>query len=205
MIHWISGRYTTRVNGMGSLVYYGGDKPNDLRCPDCPERDTCVEYQHTERKANKMDMCVFRREVDVEDHSMILMELEGGIQASYTQCHFAPDYCRNYTFIGTEGRIENLDDSSQVIVKLRDRSVRWGNLADRRLNVKPARGGHGGADPLVCRDFIDMLLTGKKPVATPLAGRMSVAVGCAATESVRSGGVPVAIAALDDELKSFVY
>ncbi len=205
MIHWITGRYATRVTGMGGLVYYGGDKPNDLRCPECSIRDSCVEFQHTDGKANKMDMCVFRREVDVEDHSMIMMELEGGIQASYMQCHFTPDYCRNYTFIGTEGRLENLDDSSRVVLKLRDRSRRWQNLADRTIDVKPARGGHGGADPLVCRDFVEMLLSGKKPVATPLAGRMSVAVGCAATESIRNGNTPVPIPPLDAGLKDFAY
>ncbi|GIQ66513.1 hypothetical protein PACILC2_50810 [Paenibacillus cisolokensis] len=38
-----------------------------------------------------------------------------------------------------------------------------------------------------------MLLDGKEPVAQPLAGRMSVAVGCAATESMRSGGAVVRV------------
>jgi hypothetical protein len=36
----------------------------------------------------------------------------------------SPDYCRNYTFIGTEGRIENLDDDSKVIVRTRDQAKR---------------------------------------------------------------------------------
>ncbi len=206
MIHWITGQYATRVTGMGSLDYYGGDKPNDLRCPDCPDKDECVEYHHREgRGSNSMDLCVFRREVDVEDNSTIMMELDGGIKATYMQCHYTPDYCRNYTFIGTEGRIENLDDSTKIIVKTRNRSKRWANLAHREYNVKPAAGGHGGADPVICKDFIDMILEGKRPIATPLAGRMSVAAGCAGTESLRNGSLPVEVKPLPDELKDKVF
>jgi len=194
MIHWITGHYGKRVIGFGSLDYYGGDKPNDLVCNECDEKETCVEYQYKEGgKANKMNMCVYRKEIDVEDNSTILIELDNGIKATYMQCHYTPDYCRNYTFIGTEGRLENLDDGSQVIVKLRNRSNRWKNLADHRYNVKPAAGGHGGADPLLARDFLDMIFEGKEPVATPMAGRMSVAVGVAGTHSIRNNSCAVDI------------
>jgi predicted dehydrogenase len=193
MIHWITGHYGRRVVGFGSLDYYGGGKPDDLVCNECDERDTCVEYQHTEGQANQMNMCVFRQEIDVEDNSTIMFELDNGIKATYMQCHYTPDYCRNYTFIGTEGRMENLDDNSQVIVKLRNRSQRWKNLADRSYDVKPATGGHGGADPLIARDFVEMILDDKEPLAPPLAGRMSVAVGCAGTHSIRNGSCMVEI------------
>lgn len=206
MIHWLTGRYTVRVAASGGLDYYGGDKPDDLHCPDCPEKDTCVEYYHVDAASdNKMDLCVFRKEVDVEDNSIVMLELEGGLRASYMQCHFAPDYCRNYTLIGTEGRIENLDDGSRVIVRMRDRSNRWRNLADRDLRVKPAAGGHGGADPLICKDFLDMLLEGRRPLATPLAGRMSVAAGCAATWSIRNEWQPVALAPVPATIRDRVY
>jgi predicted dehydrogenase len=148
-----------------------------------------------------MNMCVFRKGVDVEDQSTVIMELEGGIKAVYLQCHYTPDYWRDYTFIGTEGRMENLDDESKVIVKTRDRSKRWKNLADQVYDIKQAAGEHGGADPLICKDFVDMVLDDKKPVATPLAGRMSVAVGCAATESIRKGLGMVVIRPVPANLK----
>jgi len=212
MIHWITGKYTKRVAAMGSLMYYGGRNPNDLTCPNCPKKETCVEFYdpfpnaQTARKANRMNMCVFRKEVDVEDSSTVMMELDGGIQAMYTQCHFTPDYFRNYVFIGTEGRMENLDDSTKVAVKLRKRSKRWKNLSsDLVHDIRPADGGHGGADPVICRDFIDMIRESKMPISTPLAGRMSVAVGCAATESLRAGWKPVAIPALPPAVKGKVF
>ncbi len=71
--------------------------------------------------------------------------------------------------------------------------------------MPPAEGGHGGADPVICRDFIDMIADGKRPLATPLAGRMSVAVGCAATWSLRNGWQPVTIPAVPAEIRDRVY
>jgi hypothetical protein len=38
-----------------------------------------------------------------------------------------------------------------------------------------------------------MVMDGKEPIAPALAGRMSVAVGCRASESLRHGGVPLAV------------
>lgn len=206
MIHWLTGRYTKRVAATGGLDYYGGDKPDSLRCPKCGEKDTCIEYQHWDSvSGNDMDMCVYRKEVDVEDSSIMMMELEGGIRASYMQCHFTPDYWRNYTLIGTEGRIENLDDSGNVVVRMRNRSKRWRNLAHCNVEVKQAEGGHGGADPLICKDFVDLVIDGKKPLATPLVGRMSVAVGCAATWSLRNNWQPVSIPPVPGDIQSKVY
>jgi len=190
MIHWITGCYAKRVAAFGGLDYFGGEKPNDLTCPECSKKDTCVEAQFGGRRVQ----CVFRREVDVEDNNVVIMELEGGIKASYLQCHFTPDYHRNYVFIGTEGRMENGEPDQKVWVKTR-RSNTWRELADRTYDVKRAVGGHGGADPVICEDFVDMVLNGKEPIATPLAGRMSVAAGCAAAYSQRHGGVPVDIPA----------
>ncbi|MBU0606442.1 MAG: gfo/Idh/MocA family oxidoreductase, partial [Armatimonadetes bacterium] len=64
----------------------------------------------------------------------------------------------------------------------------WKELADRTYDIRPAMGGHGGADPVITEDFLDMVLEGKEPLATPIAGRMSVAAGCAGADSMRSGG-----------------
>jgi predicted dehydrogenase len=189
MIHWITGKYTRRTAAFGGLDFFGGNKPNKLECSACPERESCTEVNQWPHH----EYCCFRKEVDVEDNSVMIMDLEGGIKATYTQCHFTPDYFRNYTFIGTEGRIENLDDHSRVICLTRSRSKKSKNLSNRTYDIKPAEGGHGGADPVICNDFLDMILAGKEPVSTPVAGRMSVAVGCAATESLRHGGKIVAI------------
>ncbi|HLR11304.1 MAG TPA: Gfo/Idh/MocA family oxidoreductase [Sporosarcina sp.] len=182
VIHWLTGKYTKKVSAFGSLDYYGGDMPNDLTCPTCDLKNTCPEYvEHT------FTECAFREEIDVEDNNMLIMELEGGIKASYLQCHFTPDYERNYTFIGTEGRLENDDVNGKVYVKTRKTNT-WRELSDITYDMKPEQGGHGGADPKITQDFINLILHNKQPLSSPIDGRMSVAVGCAATESLRSGG-----------------
>jgi len=186
MIHWLSGAYSKRVAAFGGLDFFGGDKPNDLTCDVCPEVRTCIEA----RPNSTLRQCAFRKEVDVEDNQVMIMELDGGIKASYLQCHFTPDYHRNYVLIGTEGRVENSEPDMKVWVKTR-RSNTYREYADRTYDIKEADGGHGGADPVICSDFLDMVLDGKEPLSTPLAGRMSVAAGCACAESMRNGGRPV--------------
>lgn len=187
VIHWLTDSYATKVSAFGSLDYYGGDKPNDLHCPNCEIKDTCPDVS-----LKKLTQCAFREEIDVEDNSMLIMELEGGIKASYMQCHFTPDYSRNYTFIGTKGRLENDDVNDKVFVKTR-KSGSWQEMSDITYDIKKMEGTHGGADPRICEDFVNLALYNKQPLATPFAGRMSIAVGCAATESIRSGGKVVHI------------
>ncbi len=189
MIHWLSGAYTKRVTAFGALSWYGGDMPNDLECPACDRQDICPDFQIPWPGHEK---CAFRQEIDVEDNNMVLMQLEGGILASYLQCHFTPDYHRNYVFIGTEGRLENSEPDMKVWVKTR-KSNSWRELADRTYEVKRAEGTHAGADPVIARDFLDMVLDGKEPLAPPLAGRNSAAVGCLAADSLRQNGVPLDI------------
>ncbi len=188
MIHWITGEYTNRVASFGSLDYFGGMRPNELTCDECDLANICTEAQPNSPRRQ----CSFREEVDVEDNQMVIMQLNGGIQASYMQCHFTPDYHRNYTFIGTEGRMENFEPEMKIVVKTR-KSGTMRELADREYMIKPASGTHDGADPVICNDFVEMVLDGKEPIATPMAGRMSVAVGCASAESLRNGGMPVDI------------
>ena len=191
MIHWLTGQYTKKVCAFGSLDFFGGDKPNDLTCPECDERHECREYSD-----NRRNQCAFRQEVEVEDNNAMIMELDGGIKASYLQCHFTPDYHRNYTIIGTEGRIENSEPD--MTVKLLTRGTKtWKDLADRTYHIKPAVGTHAGADPVITQDFLDMVLDGKEPLATPVAGRMSVAAGCAGADSLRSGGMMQIVPEID--------
>jgi len=173
---------------MGSLDFFGGNRDNDLVCTECEDLDTCPDVF----AAPTRQQCAFRQEVDIEDNNLVLMELEGGIKAAYLQCHFTPDYVRNYCFIGTKGRMECVDADGPITVLTR-RGNEPLKLANRTYTVKPAEGGHGGADPVIAGDFVNMLLTGKEPVATPLAGRMSVAVGVRAAESLRNGSIPLEV------------
>jgi len=196
VMHWVTGRYTRRVAAFAGLDYFGGDKPDDLQCKDCELIGTCPDDTHemmTEKKPDRQH-CAFRRQVDIPDNYVTIMQLEDGIKAVYTECHFTPDYHRNYVFIGTEGRIENNQLENKIWIWRRkdgrnrqpDETIDLGALDDDRIEEI----GHGGSDAAICRDFVDMVLEDRDPPVPPEAGRMSVAVGCMAQKSADADGMP---------------
>ena len=135
---------------------------------------------------------------------MILMQLDNGVQASYMQCHYAPDSVRNYTFIGTKGRIENVGDSGACQVAVyTTRTDGNAALPDIAYNHKPQSGGHGGSDPAIVQEFVEYVRDGKKATTSPVAARYAVACGCCGTDSLRSGSAPRDIPPLDPEIVAY--
>ena len=89
----------------------------------------------------------------------MLMELETGALCSYQQCHYAPDGWRNYTIIGTEGRIENFCDyHGHTVVRLilllpASERVRVGGrtiVADTNMNFSSGVRNDEKSSPSVC-------------------------------------------------------
>ena len=187
VIHWLGGAYARRVAAFGGLDYFGGDKDDTLTCPECPEAATCPEVQ---TPTNPRQQCVFRGEVDVEDNHVVILELENGVRASYTQCHFTPEYLRNYVMIGTKGRLEMDVEQLKLWMISRPDGHAWERPSIRTdYEIDVSAGWHGGADPLIAQAFLDTVLRGIEPVSHPFAGRMSVAVGCEAYQSLRDRSV----------------
>ena len=136
------------------------------------------------------------------------MQLSNGVLATYMQCHYTPDTCRNYTIIGTKGRIENYGDASDTttIELWDDRKVDSFRLhGDATFRTPPSKGGHGGSDPAIVRSFFAMLRDGTAPNSTPQAARYSVAAGCMGAVSIRAGGIPMNVPPLAAELENYDY
>ncbi|QQE13940.1 Gfo/Idh/MocA family oxidoreductase [Planctomycetota bacterium] len=186
VIHYLAGSHTVRTVGMGMLSVY--DKVADRRGAD-EKGDARIDEGNWPPLEQKGVSPV----IDVEDHSMVMMQMANGVQGSYMQCHYSPDDVRNYTVIGTKGRIENIGDHSteDKIAKVRVWDARNGfnELGDEEIAVPVAEGTHGGADPMIMDDFVRYLKSGELRGATPWDARQSVAVGCLATESLRNGNV----------------
>jgi predicted dehydrogenase len=187
IIHWLAGSYTRRVVAMGKLSVY--DKL-PRRGPEEPVPP--VEFN----RANWPPASTggYSPTIDVEDHSMVLMELENGVQCSYQQCHYTPDDQRNYTIIGTAGRIENFGDHSipdrWCSVHLWNRRTGYSEQGHEVFRIPDINGEHGGADPLLVEDFLRLLRDEPTQGATVTDALMSAATGHMATVSLRSGGVP---------------
>ncbi|MDR3692309.1 MAG: Gfo/Idh/MocA family oxidoreductase [Fimbriimonas sp.] len=182
VLHWLCGGYSETVSAMGGLTVYG-----QIQDRQAPEDHVKVEFRGT---WPPLSLDKLNPVVDVEDLNMVLMKLDNGVLASYQQCHYAPDAWRNYTIIGTEGRIENFGDApGQSVVRLWNHNLqKFSEKGDEEYEVPTATGGHGGADEQIVGEFLEFLRSGTTSVTSPIAARQSVAAGVAATQSVRSGG-----------------
>ncbi|NLW49721.1 MAG: Gfo/Idh/MocA family oxidoreductase [Candidatus Brocadiaceae bacterium] len=194
VLHWLCGGYTCRVTAMGALTLY--DRITDRRSPEEPP-DVSWRMENwpplSQTRLNPV--------IDVEDLNMMLMALDNGVLCSYQQCHYAPDGWRNYTIIGTEGRIENFGDSpGHCEVRLWNRRAHYNGEGDERFPIPAVSGGHGGADPAIVDEFVRYVRDGAKVSTSPVAARFSVAAGCQAAASLRNGSEPMDVPPLPLEI-----
>lgn len=194
IIQYLAGGHTTRVVGMGKLSVYNEVK-NRRREDEKPD----VTFNRNNWPP--LSQTGLSPKIDVEDHSMIFMQLDNGVQASYLQCHYTPDDVRNYTVIGTEGRIENYGDHSDAThwatVHLWNRRMGYQEQGNEVFRIPVLEGSHGGSDPLLLDAFVDFIRTGIRTGATPEDARSAVAVGCMGAESLRNGSAPKDIPPVD--------
>ena len=182
VIHWLAGGYTIRVSGVGDLMVYGdiADRRDnsDRLMTDWYSPDNWPPT--AQRELNPV--------VDVEDISMLQMRLDNGVLASYQQCHFTPDYWRNYTIIGDAGRIENVGDGGgdQIHVWTSRRSQ--GRSPDRVEVIARGTGGHGGADGSLAEEFLRFVRNGGITDVSVVAARQAVATAAVGAQSIRGDG-----------------
>lgn len=199
VLHWLCGGYSTLVNALGGLTLYG--QITDRIAPDAQGKNPGAILEHWPPLTHKG----LNHIVDVEDVSMMNMLLDNGVYVAYQQCHYTPDYWRNYTIIGTEGRLENLGngEDGNTVIKLWNKRHHGYAEADVTIPVIKEAGSHGGADPKIVNEFLEVVRGNAKASTSPVAARYSVAAGVAATESLRSGGQPVAIPRLPETVTAY--
>ena len=187
VIHWFSNAYTSRVVGMGKLSVYD-------QLPRRPKGDPAPPVKINRSNWPPTLMGGFSPEIDVEDHNMLMMQLSNGVQACYTQCHYTPDNHRNYTLMGTEGRIENYGCVSTpdhwASVHLWNRRTGYSEFGHEIFRIPDIEGGHGGADPQVLDDFFNFIQGDASVGANLFDARMAVATAYLGTESLRAGNRP---------------
>lgn len=182
VMHWFADSYSVQVQAMGGQTLY--HQINDRRPVDQPCPKVSVNREHwpplTQKQLNPV--------VDVEDISMVNLLMANGVFASYQQCHYTPDYWRNYTLIGTEGRMENYGDFIDAEIHIWNKRTSYQKHGDQVIRVPVNEGAHGGADSVIIKEFIDYLRDRAIPATTPREARNAVAVACTATNSLRSKG-----------------
>ncbi|WP_331768335.1 Gfo/Idh/MocA family oxidoreductase [Embleya sp. NBC_00896] len=197
VIHWLAGGYTRRVNAMGGLTVYG-----DIGSRRDRTGERMTEWLSMDNWP-PLSQTGLNPVVDVEDLSMMQMQLDNGVFASYQQCHYTPDSWRNYTVIGTEGRLENFGDTEGAEVRVWNRRTGYRAEADVVVRVHTPPGTHGGADPVLVAEFLEFVREGGATVTSPVAAREAVAAGYAATVSLRDGGRPIDVAPVDPKAAAY--
>jgi predicted dehydrogenase len=192
ILHWLCRGYTKRVVGMGGLTLY--DQITDRHDPS--ERGDASWHNENWPPLSQKGLNPI---IDVEDVSMMLMQLDNGVFASYQQCHYAPDGWRNYTIIGTQGRIENFGE----VVKLWDRRYDYNPEGDAEFRTGGHYGGHGGADPSIVAEFVRYVREGGAIATSPIAARYAVAAGYLAAQSLRGGNTPMDVPGLPREIVEY--
>jgi len=185
VMHWLTGCNSTRVSAFGNLSVYN-------RCARRGAKET-GSAAFVKAHWPPLQQGGFSPRMDIEDQTTMIMEMENGVLGSYLQCHFTPDSCRNYTVIGTEGRIENVGDGPNSPIFLWNRrSDTYSMIGDEVHYGNPmAAGGHGGSDLMIVGEFLNYVRGDiDTTTATPQAARMAVAAGYQATLSLRNGGTP---------------
>lgn len=201
IINWIINSKAKNIAAFGSRDLFGGNKPDALTCNKCNEKNKCTEavsgryeiLRTSDGIEEKVlsnfgrNRCAFRKEIDVLDNHQVIIEYENGVKVSYMECHYTPDDNREYTFIGTKGKLK-LDDAANTInVQFRhgmyDRmeTLTYSNLQSGEV--------HGGGDKHILDEFVNALKTGYNPKTGGEEGLEAIKIGIKAHESIRKGEV----------------
>jgi predicted dehydrogenase len=183
LVNWFMDSRPSKVYAVGGLNVYGGQAPEDKRCSTCDEADSCPHVLRDAQEKGVQDFCVFSRACDVEDNSQVIIEYDNNTRAVYTECHFTPEYTREFTLVGDKGKMTAFFDNPGNF---------WIRVAKRFTNEveehrpKAGRGGHGGGDTGLIEEFVDCVKTGRQPLHSIVVARDSTAIAAAAAESIES-------------------
>jgi hypothetical protein len=188
------GSRPVKVHAFGGLDYYGGDEPADKVCSSCEDYHDCservegaVDLDYVKGKTRVEDSCAYSREIDVNDNAVVNVLYESGAKLSYTECHFTPDYVREFSFIGTKGRVRvrmPFHGDNEIAMTFRHRPQK---LVHETVELDP--GGHGGSDNAMLVEFVNAINENRPPLTDIHAGRECAAIAIAAEQSIETGQV----------------
>ena len=196
LLNWYMGGRPKQVFAYGALSYYGGAEPNDKRCRDCERAATCPFFVQHDRFIMDYgaavaidDLCVWAEECDVPDNSVLAVSYDNDTRATFTECHFTPEYTREFTFVGEKGKLYALyNNEGNFLIRVQHR------FTDHIDEYRPiyTGGHHGGGDLRIMDEFIECIRENRQPRANLQAAYDSTVLAICAEESIQTG-MPVDI------------
>lgn len=206
MVNWCIEDEPEKVYALGALKFYGPTRPErGERCSTCAFTHTCefyvdfavnplykALYFDAEKEDGYFrDRCVFADEIDIYDTMNLAILYRSGAQMSYALTAHSPYEGWRLSINGEDGRMEaeDIESSYRSLGPTNRMSIfdRKGNVIT--YDVPKSIGEHGGGD----EQLQERLFSGRQ-IPDPLgymadsrAGAMSILIGVAANQSIRSG------------------
>ncbi|MFQ9679049.1 MAG: Gfo/Idh/MocA family protein [Ruthenibacterium lactatiformans] len=161
----ILGKRPVSVAALTSKMYFKGNKPAGLHCPDCPEYRTCPEssfvVEHRRKEEPSGELCCFARDTGNEDVGAALFTCEDGTLISYHQTFLVKNDAgrRGARFIGTRASAEFDFYTAQLRVDYYDER----HTAVHQFHY-PEGLVHFGGDEALARGFAEMLEGAPSPL-----------------------------------------
>ncbi|MEA4822681.1 MAG: Gfo/Idh/MocA family oxidoreductase [Clostridiaceae bacterium] len=190
--NWIVDQSPVKVYSSGGLDVFGGNAPNDKRCADCEERATCpyavkpsFRTPEEQKFLRVQDGCVYAKECDVPDNGLVLIDYDGGARICYMECHFTPEYTREFMFVGDRGKLTAFFDNEQNF-----KIMVWKRHEPAPVYYYPEKidsNSHGGGDTGIVEAFFRRVREGKPCMVGVQGARDAAAIAIAATKSEETG------------------
>ena len=156
-INFILGIKPISICAMKSKQIFKGDKPNNLFCKDCDEKDTCPEGPYVMKFIKydlpNGDMCCFAKDTGNEDSGSAIIRYESGMHVSYSQNFFARKRAasRGARFLGYNGTLEFdwFTDQLKVFMHNTERVESY--------KLDTSKMSHGGGDQSLMKNFLNIM------------------------------------------------
>lgn len=204
ILNWLAGCSAQNIYATAGLSHYRPKANAARRCRDCSLKFDCPDFDDISYTANNeleetrklirlaeekkggepSDLCLYSSNKDTIDNGIAVINYKNGIRATYTLNVIAARTTRQLRIVGSEGMLEA--DLEKATIECTERHTR------RKINYdlkEMSKGGHGGADDRMIKDFLKACHTGEKPKSSWNEGRLAVQVSLAARKSSDTGEV----------------
>ena len=152
-------------------------------------------YEVIAEKQDIISKCVYHAGNDAVDNQVVNMEFEDGSTAHFTMTAFSSNSYRNIKVHGTKGELWGKADENKVHLHIYGEQEKIIDVNELNRDGISLKGGHGGGDHYLLKDFADYICE-DKPSVTRTTIDVSIAshiIGFKAEESRLNGGKTVVI------------
>lgn len=187
-IRYISGLHPVKAAAFTAKMYFTGQHPAGITCPQCAENKTCVESSYAVEKlfgeTPTGEECCFAVDTGNEDNAAVLLQARGGAIINYSQSFIVKKSAqrRGARFIGTRGSAEFDFYTGEIRVD------QYHSKHIIRHCIEPVYPQHFGGDNNLALAFGEMM-EGKPSRASLFEGLASAACCLAAQQAAQSGNI----------------